>query len=80
MLARPRVEHPAAAERVRRRDLADHDPVAPGGDERPLETDLPEAAAEPRQTGRRLARAVVDLHSLAVFGLAAGKSSSASMR
>ena len=50
--AGPRVEHHAASERVRRRDLAHHEPVAGVGDDRPLEPHLPEAPAQPRQPGR----------------------------
>ena len=64
MAPRPRVEHLTAAERVRWRDLAHHEPVAGSRDDRLLEPDLPEAAAEPRQARGRLAGAVVDLDPL----------------
>ena len=70
VLAWMRVEHPAAAQRVRRRDLAHHQAVAGRGDQRLLEPDLPEAAAEPGQPGWRLAGAVVDLDPVTVLGLA----------
>ena len=69
---RRRVEHDAAAERVRRRDRAQHDAVAGHGHERLLEAHLPEAAAELGQPRRRLPRAVVDLHAVAVLGAAVG--------
>ena len=59
MARRVGVEHDAAAERVRRRQRADHEPVAGGGHERLLEPELEVAAAELDQPRGRLARAVV---------------------
>ena len=62
MPPRVRVEHDSPAERVRRRDAAHDQPVPAGGDQRLLEAQLVEAPAQGGDAGRRLARAVVDLH------------------
>ena len=69
VLARRRIEYDAPAERVRRRDPADHEPVAPGRHEWLLQSHLPERAAEPREPSRALAGPVVDLDAVAVLGL-----------
>ncbi len=53
------IEHDPAPERVRRRQRPDHQPVAAGGHQRLLEPELEVAAAELREPGGRLARAVV---------------------
>ena len=60
MAARRGVEHDAAAERVGRRERADHQAVACARDERLLEPQLRVAAAELGEPRRDLARAVVD--------------------
>ncbi len=65
-----RLEDDPAAERVRRRDRADDDPVAAAREHRPLEPQLPEPVAERRQPRRRLARAVVDVDAHRVVGVA----------
>src|SRR5207248_5972016 len=63
----------AASQRVRGRYLADDEAVVSGRDQRLLEPDLPERAAEPGEPGRALARAVVDLDAVAVVGLGAAE-------
>ena len=67
------VEHDAAAERVGRRERADHHAVAARGHERLLEAQLEVAAAELGQPGRRLARAVVHGDSRAAVGPRVGR-------
>ena len=73
MAARVRVEDDAAAERVRRRQRADHEPVAGGGDDRLLEAQLEEAPAELDEPRRRLARAVMDADPRAAVGPRVGR-------
>ena len=65
------VEHPAAAHRVRRGDLAHHEAVSGHGDQRAFETDLPEGPTEPSQPRRGLAGSVMNVHAAARLGLAA---------
>src|SRR5207248_11344567 len=59
------VQHRPAAQRVRRRDLPDDQAVVPLGDQRPLESKLPDLAPEPGHPTGALPRAVVNLNSVA---------------
>ena len=59
--ARMGIEHHAAAERVRRGDLADHEPVAGRGDQRAARAGAARSARPARSAGRHLAGAVMDL-------------------
>ena len=61
--ARGRIEHDAAAERVRRRDRADHDAVAGARQERMLQPRLPQVAAQPHEPPGGVAGAVVHVHA-----------------
>ena len=72
MAARRGVEHDAAAERVRRRERADHEPVAGQRHDRLLQPQLEEPPAELDQPRGGLARAVVDGDPRAVSGRASG--------
>jgi hypothetical protein len=60
------VEDDAAAQRVRRRDLADHQTVARGRDQPLLQPQLPETSPKPGGAGGRLTGAVMDVDSLVI--------------
>ena len=64
------VEHAPAPECVGDADAAYHHAVAAGGQQRPLEAQLPEVLAEVHEPAGALAGAVVDVHALAVGGAA----------
>ncbi|MDQ2761149.1 MAG: hypothetical protein M3Y17_12160 [Actinomycetota bacterium] len=63
-----RVEDAAAAEGVRRGHRTDDNTVAPGGDDRLLEADLPEAVAQPDHSAGGVSCPVVNLNPLPVAG------------
>ena len=69
VLARMGVEHDAATERVRRRDLANHEPIPWRRNQFTLQPQLVEAASQPRGPRGGLPRAVMDLDAGAVVEL-----------
>ena len=69
---RRRVEHDAAAERVRRRDRAHHERSPATGTSGCSSRTCQKRPPSYGQPRRRLARAVVDLHAVAVLGAAVG--------
>jgi hypothetical protein len=60
-------DHPAA-EGIRGCWATDHEPVLVGGEERLLQSHLPEVVAERREPARHRAGAVVDAHEHVVLG------------